>query len=36
MATGLEALIGYLYIKKETGRLEEIIEMCIDVINAEK
>jgi ribonuclease-3 family protein len=35
MATGLEALIGYLYIKKETGRLEEIIEMCIDVINAE-
>ena len=35
MATGLEALIGYLYIKKETRRLEEIIEMCIDVINAE-
>lgn len=35
MATGLEALIGYLYIKKETKRLEEIIEMCIDVINAE-
>lgn len=35
MATGLEALIGYLYIKKETERLKEIIEMCIDVINAE-
>lgn len=36
MATGLEALIGYLYIKKETGRLEEIIARSIDVINAEK
>ena len=36
MATGLEALIGYLYVKKETKRLEEIMEMCIDVINAEK
>ena len=35
MATGLEALIGYLYIKKETKRLEEIIEMCIDVTNAD-
>ncbi len=35
MATGLEALIGYLYIKKETKRLEEIIAICIDVINAE-
>lgn len=36
MATGLEALIGYLYVKKETQRLEEIMAMCIDVINAEK
>lgn len=35
MATGLEALIGYLYIKKETQRLEEIMAMCIEVINAE-
>ena len=35
MATGLEALIGYLYVKKETQRLEEIMAMCIDVINAE-
>lgn len=35
MATGLEALMGYLYIKKETARLEELISMSIDVINAE-
>ena len=35
MATGLEALIGYLYIKKETQRLEEIISLSINVINAE-
>ena len=34
MATGLEALMGYLYIKKNTARLEKIVSMCIDVINA--
>ncbi len=35
MATGLEALLGYLYIKKDTQRLEEIVSKCIDVINSE-
>lgn len=35
MATGLEALIGYLYISKETKRLTELCEQCIDVINSE-
>lgn len=34
MATGLEALMGYLYIKKDIKRLEEIVSMCINVINA--
>ncbi len=29
MATGLEALIGYVYTKKDTERLEEIMLMCI-------
>ncbi len=33
MATGLEALIGFLYIKKDIKRLEELIVKCIDVIN---
>ena len=36
MATGLEALIGYLYIKKEHSRLTELVEKCIDVINSEE
>ena len=31
-ATGFEALIGYLYIKKQTKRLEEIIKSSIDII----
>ncbi len=33
MATGLEALIGYLYIKKEQDRLKYIISKCINIIN---
>lgn len=33
MATGFEALMGYLYIKKDIGRLEEIISKSIDVID---
>lgn len=36
MATGLEALLGYLHIKKDNARLEEIITKCIDVINSEE
>ena len=34
MATGLEALIGYLYIKKDHQRLKMLVEKCIDVINS--
>ena len=30
IATGLEALIGYVYIKKDQDRLCEIISMCIE------
>lgn len=33
MATGLEALIGFLYIKKDTKRLEEVISKCIDAVS---
>jgi len=29
MATGLEALMGYVYVKKDMNRLEEIISLCI-------
>ena len=29
-ATGLEALIGYLYLTMQDERLEEILKMCID------
>ncbi len=32
-ATGFEALIGYLYLKKESKRLDEIIKLCIEVFN---
>ena len=28
-ATGFEALIGFLYLKKDFKRLKEILEMCI-------
>ena len=34
-ATGFEALIGYLYLSKNTARLEEIISMSIDFIEQE-
>ena len=29
-ATAFEALIGYLYLSKQDGRLQEILEFCID------
>ncbi len=29
-ATGLEALFGWLYLKGETDRLEELFKLCID------
>ena len=32
-ATGLEALIGYLYIKGEDERLTEVVRMIIDAID---
>ena len=28
-STGLEALIGYLYLTKQDGRLEEILNICM-------
>lgn len=31
-ATGLEALVGYLYLKNETQRLMEIFEICIKTV----
>ena len=33
-ATGFEALIGYLYLSKNTERLEQIIQMSIDFIES--
>ena len=30
LATGLEALIGYLYLTKQDKRLKEILNMCIE------
>ena len=29
-ATGLEALIGYLYLTEQSERLEEILQMCVE------
>lgn len=34
-STGFEALIGYLYITKNTKRLEEIVKFSIEYINKE-
>ena len=31
-ATGLEALIGYLYLKKDSDRLNEILEMSFNAV----
>jgi len=33
-ATGFEALIGYLYLKKDSARLDEILQMSYDTVNA--
>lgn len=33
-ATGFEALIGYLYMEKNTKRLEEIIKMSLEYIDS--
>ena len=35
VATGLEALLGYLYATKNTTRLEEIISLCIEAVEDE-
>lgn len=32
-ATGFEALIGFLYVKGESKRLDEIIKLCIDKLS---
>ena len=34
-ATGLEALFGYLYLKKEQERAEELFKICLDIMNKE-
>lgn len=34
ISTGLEALIGYTYIKKDLARLEDIILMCIEAAHS--
>ena len=31
-ATGFEALIGYIYLKRNTSRLEELIKYCIEIV----
>lgn len=31
-ATGFEALVGYLYVKQDKDRLEELISKCINLI----
>ncbi len=33
-ATGFEALIGYLYLKKEYDRLEELVQIGLDGLNS--
>ncbi len=35
-ATGLETLIGYLYIKKDTARLNEILALCYEEASKNK
>lgn len=35
-ATGFESLIGYLYLKKDYDRLDEIMKLSIDFINNRK
>ncbi|HLR91493.1 MAG TPA: Mini-ribonuclease 3 [Atopostipes sp.] len=35
-STGFEALIGYLYLTKQSERLEEIVELCIQFINEQE
>lgn len=32
-ATGLEALFGYLYLKGEKERIDELFKICLEIIN---
>lgn len=32
-ATGLEALFGYLYLKGEQQRINELFKICLDIMN---
>ena len=32
-ATGFESLLGWLYIKKDTARLDEIMEMAFNAVS---
>lgn len=34
-ATGLEALFGYLYLKGEQERINELFKICLEIINKE-
>ncbi len=33
-ATGVECLIGWLYLKKKTERLDEILKVCFEINNS--
>lgn len=35
-ATGLEALFGYLYLKGEHKRTDELFDMCLAILNDDK
>lgn len=35
-ATGFEALIGFLHLTEQKERLDEILEMCVEFVNASK
>ena len=35
-ATGFEALLGYLYLKKEWKRMLDLVKIGLDILNAEK
>lgn len=36
MATGFEALLGYLYLQEDFNRLTDVVKMALDVLEEEK
>ena len=36
VATGFEALIGYLYLKEDFKRLSDVVKMALDVLEADQ